>query len=74
MSAESLATLQSRLAAIRKAYHTGVLTVTHGDTTTTFRSLQAMKEIIASLEQEIAGKEGRTRRKVRYLYQSGKGL
>lgn len=74
MSAESLATLQSRLAAIRKAYHTGVLTVTHGDVTTSYRSLQAMEKIISSLEGEIANVEGRTRRKVRYLYQSGKGL
>jgi hypothetical protein len=73
MSAESVEVLKSRLAAIRKAFHSGVLTVTHGDTTTSYRSLQAMERIISSLEQEIAGKEGRTRRKVRYLYQSDRG-
>ena len=72
--AETVTELQSRLAAIRKAVHSGVLTVTHGDTTTQYRSLDAMLKIIASLEGEIAGLEGTSRRKVRYLYQSDKGL
>ncbi len=72
--AETQAQLESRLAAIRKAYHSGVLTVTHGDTTTTYRSLEAMERIMARLEGEIGGLAGTTRRRVRYLYQTDKGL
>jgi len=71
---ESVATLQSRLAAIQKAYDSGILTVTHGDTTTQYRSLDAMAKIIESLKGRIDGGEGTKRRKTRYLYQSGKGL
>lgn len=72
--AETQAQLESRLAAIRKAYHSGVLTVTHGDTTTSYRSIEAMERIMSRLENEIAGLAGTPRRRVRYLYQSDKGL
>lgn len=61
---------QARLAAIKKAMHSGVLTVRHGDTTTTFRSLAEMQAIIADLEKDLAG----PRTRLRYAYQSGKGL
>ena len=71
---ETVATLQSRLAAIRKAYHSGVLTVTHGDTTTSYRSLPHMERIMARLESEILSGQGQTRRRVRYLFQTDKGL
>ena len=69
-----LATLQAQLAAIQKARNSGVLTVTHGDTSTTFRSLSDMDKIIGSLKDQISAAGNTTRRKVRRIYQTGKGL
>jgi hypothetical protein len=66
--------LQTRLDALKKARASGVLTVRHGDTQTTFRSLDEIDRIIASLEAEIASASGTPRRRVRYIYQAGKGL
>jgi hypothetical protein len=72
---DELAQKKKRLAAIRKAYDTGVLVVRHGDTTTTFRSLSEMERIISRLEDEIAGLEGkRLRPRVKYITQRRKGL
>lgn len=63
--------LQARLTSIKKARDSGVLLVRHGETTTQFRSLREMDKIIAELEGEISGA---TPRRVRYMYQKGKGL
>jgi hypothetical protein len=65
---------QTQLAALRKSRNSGVLTVRYGETLTTFRSLAEMEQIIRSLENEIAALLGVSRRGVRYIYQSGKGL
>lgn len=70
----TLATLQAQLSAIETARASGVLTVQHGDTSTTFRNLSDMDRIIASLKNQIADAGGTTRRKVRFLYQTCKGL
>lgn len=69
-----LATLQAQLKAIEKARNSGVLTVTHGDTSSTFRNLSDMDKIIASLKDQIGAIQGTKRRKVRRIYQTGKGL
>jgi hypothetical protein len=44
-----------RLASIERARDSGVLTVRHGDTQTTFRTLAEMDEIIYRLRREIYG-------------------
>lgn len=68
------ATIETRLEALKKARDTGVLTVKHGETLTTFRSLSEIEKIIAKLEGDLAEANGTTRKRVRYMYQSGKGL
>lgn len=70
----SASTIQTRIDAIEKALATGVLTVRHGETTTTYRSLEEMLKIRADLEDQLAIANGTTRRRLRYVYQSGKGL
>lgn len=70
----SVSDLQTRLAALKRARDTGVLSVRHGEDSTTYRSVEEMERIIASLEIEIAELNGDVRRRVRYPYQSDKGL
>lgn len=65
---------QARLTALKKARDTGVLTVNHGDTSTTFRSISEIERIIAALSNEIASLAGTSRRSARYIRQGGKGL
>lgn len=68
------ATITIRLEALKKARDTGVLTVKHGETLTTFRSLAEIEKIIGQLEKELAIAAGTAKRRLRYMYQSGKGL
>lgn len=65
---------QARLTSLRKARDSGVLSVRHGESATTFRTMAEIESIIAALEREIAGLEGNNARSPRYIYQSGKGL
>jgi peptidoglycan hydrolase CwlO-like protein len=51
-----------------------VLTVKHGETLTTFRSLAEIEATISKLESDLAAANGTSKRRVRYMYQSGKGL
>jgi hypothetical protein len=67
----------ARLDALQKAWASGVLTVRHGDTMTTFRTLAEMDSIIAGLKAEIAGAAvagGGKRTRLRYPIQTTKGL
>jgi aspartate aminotransferase-like enzyme len=50
----------TRLAALKAARDSGVLTVRHGDTSTTFRSLAEIERIIAVLEPQVNGRGIRT--------------
>lgn len=68
------ATITTRLEALKKARDTGVLTVKHGETLTTFRSLAEIQKIISQLEGDLAAANGTPRRRLRYAYQSSKGL
>lgn len=68
----TLSELQTRLAALQAARASGVKSTTHGDTTTVWKSDQEMAAAEAALEAQIATLGERNR--VRYLYQSGKGL
>lgn len=67
---------QARLARLKKARDSGALSTRHGEESITFRSLAELNSIISSLEGEIAGLSDPTTvpRRMRYLYQSGKGL
>lgn len=55
--------------AIRKAIKSGVLVARNGDTTTTFRSLKEMQEILRQIEGEL-GTSTRIRRK-RAVFRNG---
>lgn len=72
--ADTLSDLQTRLLELRIARDSGVLAVRHGDTSTTYRSLNELLSAIALLEGEInraSGRQGRPR--VSYPYQITKG-
>lgn len=73
---DDLPTLQASLRALRMARDSGVLMVRHGDTTTQFRSLAEIGQIIAELERKTAillnGRQ--STRRPRYIYQTTKGL
>lgn len=73
MDAMTIAEKERRLKAIRRAYDTGALTVRHGDTTTTFRSLNEMERIISKLENELGKLQGKKpSARLRYPYQKTK--
>lgn len=72
--ADTIESLNARRAQIVKARDSGVLVIRHGDEQTTFRSLSEMDRIIAGLDQQIGALQGVKRKRVRYAYQSGKGL
>lgn len=69
----TLAQLQARLESLRKARDTGALSVHHGETSTTFRSLAEMNSIIADLEAQItvASGTGKRVRAVRFSTNDG---
>ena len=66
-----MAYTQTQIDALKTAMASGVLTVRHGETTTTFRSLAEMQKQLSLMEAEVGTA---TRTRVRYLYQSDKGL
>ena len=72
--ATSLETLQTRLEKLEAMIVSGVLTSKHGETLLTYRSMSELLTAKALLEQQIAGASGTARRRVRYGYQSDKGL
>lgn len=63
---------ETRLAALKVARDSGVLTVKHGETSTTYRSLSEINSLIRQLEGEVAGAVVGPR--TSYIYQLGKGL
>jgi biopolymer transport protein ExbD len=58
---------------LKRARASGVLVVKHGDTTTTYRSVDEITKAISELEGDIAKAAGRRRRRVRYVSQRSKG-
>lgn len=66
--------LQTRLENLKKLRDGGVSAVRHGETFTQNYSLAEINQAIAALEGEIAGLSGTPRRRVKYFFQSGKGL
>jgi hypothetical protein len=69
-----LATLQARLEKLDAMIASGVLTSKHGETLITYRSMDELLTARALLEKEIAAASGTPRVRMRYAYQSGKGL
>jgi hypothetical protein len=58
-----MAWTQLQIDALKAAISTGVLTVKHGETLTTYRSLDEMKQLLAMMETDVAT-GGRVRRVV----------
>lgn len=56
-----MAYTQAQLDAIRAAYASGVTSVSYDGKTTTYRSLGAMRQIIATIEADLASQAGRKR-------------
>jgi hypothetical protein len=50
---------QAQLDAIKRAYATGVTRVTYEGKTTEYRSLAEMRQIIATIEADLAAQAGR---------------
>ncbi|RWH86436.1 MAG: hypothetical protein EOR77_21550 [Mesorhizobium sp.] len=50
-----MAWTQTDIDAIKKAMATGVLTVKHGETLSTFRSMSEMERVLARMEAEVKG-------------------
>jgi len=53
-----MAYTQAQLNAIKEAFASGTLTVDYDGKRVTYRSLREMKEIIATIEAELAAAEG----------------
>lgn len=68
-----MAWTQTDVDALKAALATGALTVRYGETSTTYRSLVEMREILAIMEREVAEDAGTTRRRLTFLY-TQKGL
>lgn len=75
--AATLEALKLRLADLKTARDSGVLTVRHGDTMTTFRSMGEIQTGIYALSRDIAELEGvitgQRLRRPRYIVQTSKG-
>jgi len=69
----TLSELTTQLTAIKAAKATGALTVRHGDTQTTYRSLAEMDAIISDIQAEIDALSG-VCRKPRYIRQNRRGF
>jgi hypothetical protein len=59
---------------LKVARASGVLTVHHGETTTTYRSIDEMDRIIRSLQADVPQPLRTRRQRVSYIYQTRKGL
>lgn len=68
----SVSELTTRLEALKAARDSGALIVRHGDTQTTYRSLDEIERTIARITAEINAASGTTR-KPRYVRQTRKG-
>jgi len=55
-----VAFVQSQIDALKTAIATGVLTVKHGETLTTYRSMDEMLRLLAVMEAEVNGRSRRT--------------
>ena len=64
---------QAALESLKDSRNSGVLIARHGDVSITYKTNADMQDAIRQLEIEISAQQGGTRRKIRYIYQPGKG-
>jgi hypothetical protein len=74
LSAEDRALYTLQLKSLRSAYHSGILTVRHGETSTSFRSGAEMLALIERLEAMLADPLAPKAKRVRYITQMTRGL
>ena len=72
--AETLEALKARREKLLANMSTGVSSIRHGDEQVVNRSIDEIQKALASLDRQIAKMENNGRRRVRYAFQSGKGL
>jgi superfamily I DNA and RNA helicase len=67
---------QAKLAQLKNVRDSGVSALRSGDNRVDYRSMAEVNQAISALEAEIAALDGTasSRRRVRYIYQTGKGL
>lgn len=70
----TLSELQARLEAAKKIHHSLVESVQHGDSRTQFFDIDKQAKVIAVIEKEIDAVNGKPRKRLRYAYQSDRGL
>lgn len=70
---EQLAALEAQLIKLKRMRASGVTAVRHGDTSTTFRSMNELSLAISQIESEIAGLTDTRRARVSYISQNSKG-
>lgn len=73
LTPEEIAALNVRIVELTKARDSGALIVRHGETSVQYRSLEEIERIIGLLQGQIDG-NGVALSRVRYPFQSGKGL
>jgi flagellin-like hook-associated protein FlgL len=67
--------IRERISGLRQAIDSGVLTIEHADTRTTYRTLNEMERVLSALKADLVVVEGRRqRRRGVYVTQIGKGL
>lgn len=72
LSAAERATLTAQIASLDAALSSGVLVVRHGETMTTYRSVDEMMQVRSFMASKLARDAG-TDRRVRYITQTSKG-
>lgn len=72
--AQTEAEIRVQLIQLYNMRNTGVFSVRDGETSTQFRSLKELNELIASLEGALPDNATARRRRPRYIVQRSKGL
>jgi hypothetical protein len=67
-------TLQARIDALKAARDSGVLTVRHGESTVTYRSMDEIMRAITAAQADLNEIQGTPRRVAAYKFTSCKGL
>lgn len=70
---DTVVVIEAQLVRLRAARASGVLTIKHGETSTTYRSLAEIERAIAVLEGELRLASTTPRTRVRYPVQLTKG-
>jgi hypothetical protein len=66
--------IQTRIDQLQKVRDSGTLTLRHGDTQTTFRSLDELNRTLQDLYRQLNAVNGTKRSKVNYVKQRTKGF